>query len=110
MVIATYIAAKWLPGGPPTFLGVINCCVHVIMYSYYFASAIKPKLKESVWWKKYITQVQLAQFAILFIHFVLNSLAANCNYPRLVLIFLTVQNGFMFTLFADFYREVYIKK
>lgn len=110
MVLVAYVAAKWLPGGPGSLLGIINCFVHVIMYSYYFATSIKPKLKESMWWKKYITQVQLTQFAILFVHFLYNSLADNCNYPKLILIFLTVQNGFMFALFADFYRKDYLKK
>lgn len=29
------------------------------MYTYYFLTAFKPELKQSFWWKKHITQVQL---------------------------------------------------
>ncbi len=38
---------------------MINCFVHVVMYSYYFISTY-PQYKD-VWWKKYITHLQLVR-------------------------------------------------
>ena len=38
---------------------LMNTLVHVIMYYYYFLTA----LKISPWWKKYITMIQIIQFA-----------------------------------------------
>jgi len=29
------------------------------MYSYYFITALKPEYKKKIWWKKYITQMQM---------------------------------------------------
>lgn len=46
-------------GSHGTLLGVINAFVHVIMYSYYFLTSYRPELKDSLWWKKHITQIQL---------------------------------------------------
>ena len=46
-------------GSHATFLGLINSYVHVIMYFYYFLTSFKPELKQSLWWKKHITQLQM---------------------------------------------------
>ncbi|XP_049530546.1 elongation of very long chain fatty acids protein AAEL008004-like isoform X2 [Anopheles darlingi] len=61
MVVATYVFTKFLAGSHATLLGLINSFVHVIMYFYYFLTSFKPELKNSLWWKKHITQVQLSQ-------------------------------------------------
>jgi hypothetical protein len=37
----------------------MNCFVHVFMYSYYFVANIRPEYKNNIWWKKYITQLQM---------------------------------------------------
>ena len=59
MALGCYVAVKWLPGGHGLLLGMINLYVHGIMYFYYFLTSFKPELKQSIWWKKHITQVQL---------------------------------------------------
>lgn len=61
MVLGSYIAMRWLPGGPPILLGCINTFVHVIVYFYYLLTAFNPELKNSIWWKKHITQIQLVK-------------------------------------------------
>lgn len=61
MVAATWVTTRYVPGGHAALLGIINCGVHVIMYTYYFLTAFKPELKNSLWWKKHITQVQLVR-------------------------------------------------
>lgn len=109
-MFASYLAAKWLPGGPVVPLGTINAFVHVVMYFYYFLCGFKPELKQSIWWKKHITQIQLMQFSILMVLFTRNLLARNCNYPQTFLWVLLTQNVFFLFLFGDFYWKVYIMK
>ncbi|XP_055636676.1 elongation of very long chain fatty acids protein AAEL008004-like [Toxorhynchites rutilus septentrionalis] len=109
MVAATYIFTKFICGSHATLLGLINSFVHVIMYFYYFLTSFRPELKNSFWWKKHITQVQLFQFMILMVHFGLPLLFGYCNYPTFLLFIGFSQNLFMFTLFADFYVKAYIK-
>ena len=39
--------------------GIINSAVHVIMYGYYCLAAFGPHMQKYLWWKKYITKIQL---------------------------------------------------
>ncbi len=57
----------WHRFGSPaiSLFALLNSAVHVIMYSYYALSAFGPKIQKYLWWKKYITQIQLLQFALL---------------------------------------------
>lgn len=59
MVILTWNATKFYPGGHSVFTGFINSIIHVVMYSYYLVSAFQPQYKNNIWWKKYITQMQI---------------------------------------------------
>lgn len=129
MAMGTYIAARWVPGGHALLLGLINLFVHAFMYFYYFLTAIKPELKQSIWWKKHITQIQLViikfynqsrgllrgrvfqiQFAILMVGFGRACFADTCDFPKFWLWTLVIQNSFMFALFSDFYRKTYLRK
>eukprot|EP01108_Squamamoeba_japonica_P001992 TRINITY_DN1905_c0_g3_i2.p1 TRINITY_DN1905_c0_g3~~TRINITY_DN1905_c0_g3_i2.p1 ORF type:complete len:293 (-),score=93.36 TRINITY_DN1905_c0_g3_i2:100-936(-) len=62
-----WIGIYFVPGGDSYMSAMINCFVHVVMYSYYFFSALGFR----VWFKKYITQMQLIQFFIGVVHCVL---------------------------------------
>ena len=56
-----WIGAKYVAGGS-SFLGAtINCCVHVIMYTYYALSAVGGRVKKFLWWKKYLTVLQVGK-------------------------------------------------
>ncbi|CAH1644071.1 unnamed protein product [Spodoptera littoralis] len=58
MVIVTWSFLKYEPTYMMIFIRNINSFVHVIMYTYYCLSAF-PALKKYLWWKKYITKLQL---------------------------------------------------
>lgn len=61
----TYILKfMFLPGGMGSFHAMINSCVHVIMYSYYGLSAAGPRFQKFLWWKKYMTAIQLVYMFI----------------------------------------------
>lgn len=90
--------------------GFLNSFVHVVMYSYYFLTSYKPELKKSLWWKKYITQIQLIQFAILFIYCTTSIFFGDCKNSKLFLWVGVTQSTIMTTLFSDFYYKAYIKK
>lgn len=79
------------------------------MYGYYFLTSYKPEMKNSIWWKKHITQLQLLQFTLLAVHFFV-PLFSTCDYPKVILIIGFIQNAFMMVMFCDFYYKAYIKK
>uniref|UniRef100_A0A336K4P6 Elongation of very long chain fatty acids protein n=1 Tax=Culicoides sonorensis TaxID=179676 RepID=A0A336K4P6_CULSO len=110
IVMGAYVFNKFMAGSHSVLLGIVNSWVHVFMYGYYFLTSFKPELKESIWWKKHITQLQLIQFVILFIHFGLPIFYSDCSHPKALLFIAAIQNLFMLVLFADFYIKAYIKK
>ena len=46
-------------GGHHVFVGFANSIVHSFMYSYYLLTIMYPEYKQSIWWKKHITQLQM---------------------------------------------------
>ena len=96
-------------GGQPTLLGILNSFVHVVMYSYYFLTSYKPGLKNILWFKRHITELQMIQFAILFLHLTIPFLT-ECQFSRTIAGFFMGQNIFMLFLFGDFYFRTYIMK
>lgn len=59
MTVLTWIAVKYVAGGHSMFLGMLNTAVHTVMYTYYLLAALGPAFKKYLWWKKYITQIQI---------------------------------------------------
>lgn len=52
-------------GGMGSFHALVNACVHVIMYSYYGLAAAGPRFQKYLWWKKYMTAIQLVRGQLL---------------------------------------------
>lgn len=44
-----------------SFHAMVNSTVHVIMYFYYGLSAAGPRFQKFLWWKKYMTAIQLVR-------------------------------------------------
>jgi elongation of very long chain fatty acids protein 4 len=75
-----WIGVKYVAGGS-SFLGAMfNCYVHVLMYVYYFLSAIGPEMRKRLWWKKYLTIIQMAQFVFALIMGI-NAIRVGCDFP-----------------------------
>lgn len=103
-----WFVMNWIPCGHSYFGASLNSFIHVVMYSYYGLSAI-PAIRPYLWWKKYITQLQLIQF---FLTVTQTTLAViwPCGFPMGWLYF---QISYMFTLiilFMNFYIQTYKKK
>lgn len=75
-----WIGVKYVAGGS-SFLGAMfNCYVHVLMYTYYFLAAIGPTMRPYLWWKKYLTIIQMLQFLFALIMGI-NALRVGCDFP-----------------------------
>ncbi|XP_063230552.1 very long chain fatty acid elongase 7-like [Bacillus rossius redtenbacheri] len=107
MVLGTWAAAKYFAGGHFLFLGQMNSIVHTVMYSYYLLANIHPAYKKSLWWKKYITQLQIAQFLLLCVQNYPTFLWSDCAVSVWLRLFLSAQNLLMLVMFLDFYKRAY---
>ncbi|KAE8745384.1 hypothetical protein FOCC_FOCC007932 [Frankliniella occidentalis] len=100
---------KYLPGEQGVVIGFLNSIVHVVLYSYYLIAALGPKYQKYLWWKKYVTKIQLAQFCIMLMYLG-TLLLFDCRLPK-ALTFFFVGNVVIFLfLFADFYRKAYARR
>jgi hypothetical protein len=85
---------------------LINSFIHTIMYSYYTLSTMGPKVHKYLWWKKYLTQLQLVQFVILGIYGIFVKLL-NIPYPEPLYYFAQLNTPIFFYMFFDFYINSY---
>lgn len=108
MPFCAWIGVKFVPNGHGTFLGVINSFVHIIMYTYYMLTSIGPHMNKYLWWKKYITVLQLTQFVIVFIH-TAQLFFNGCNFPLQLAGMLQANTILFIYMFGSFYVENYIK-
>ena len=109
MPVFAFVQCRWLPGGHEMLIGLINSFVHVFMYSYYLLSALGPKIQPYLWWKKYLTLLQLVQFSIAMVRtLMVITGVVECGYPWInslgTFIFIYVP---FFSLFLDFYLKSY---
>lgn len=66
--INAYFALKFVAGGLGTFGCMLNTAVHCVMYFYYFLSAFGQRFQPYLWWKKYLTRMQIIQFLLMIAH------------------------------------------
>ncbi|XP_067008065.1 very long chain fatty acid elongase AAEL008004 [Anabrus simplex] len=106
MVVYIWVGINIWPGGHGSFFAVLNTFVHVVMYSYYFLAGLGPQYQKYLWWKKYVTKIQLVQFALVMVH-AMQLLWVDCGYPR-QLAYLLLANAVIFMgLFLNFYVKSY---
>ncbi|XP_064618993.1 very long chain fatty acid elongase 4-like [Lineus longissimus] len=104
-----WIGANYLPGGNSYFCVVINSFVHMIMYSYYGLSAIGPHMQKYLWWKKYLTWLQLVQFIANVYVGVHAIFVSQCDFSRAYSILGGAYSVSLAILFSHFYRQAYHK-
>ncbi|KAJ8732293.1 hypothetical protein PYW08_015023 [Mythimna loreyi] len=109
MVVVTWTALKYEPTYALLFLGMANSFVHVIMYTYYGLSSI-PSLTKYLWWKKYITSMQLIQFVLILTHFAVACMTSDCKPSYIMMVAMAVNVTLFLYLFGTFYVKTYNKK
>lgn len=102
-----WIGVKWVPGGQSFFGAMINSFIHVIMYTYYGISVLGPEFQKYLWWKRYLTKIQLIQFLAGMFH-AAQSLFVRCEYPVWMQWALIFYGLSILSLFLNFYFHAYI--
>lgn len=88
---------------------LLNSGIHVLMYSHYFLSSFEA-LKPHVWWRPYLTSLQLAQFAVCFAQPLLALyMGPACGFPSWLKVLMLAYQTSMMALFARFARTRYGK-
>jgi len=109
MPMFSWLGPKFAGGGNTSFGGTINMVVHVVMYGYYFLAALGVR-KEYLWWKKYLTSMQMIQFVTVIAHSFFPLLLQDCDYPKEMCYIFLFNAAMYLYLFYDFYQSEYSKK
>lgn len=97
-------------GGQYCLMALLNSFVHVVMYFYYLTSALNTEIRGSLWWKKYITLIQIVQFTILLLQACwMLVFRRQCQFPLYLQLMQLVQATLMITMFSKFYIKNYIR-
>lgn len=106
MPINIWIGLKFSPGGSATFGPMLNVFVHTVMYVYYLLASLGPAYRKYLWWKRYMTVLQLTQFLVVMLQAGL-VLASQCDYPKWIMVTQVLTSIFFFFLFLQFYAKAY---
>ncbi|XP_011212978.2 elongation of very long chain fatty acids protein 4 [Bactrocera dorsalis] len=104
-----WIAIKWVPTGSTIVPSMINSFIHVIMYSYYGLSALGPNVQKFLWWKKYLTTLQLVQF-VFGAAWSTQAIARGCDFPAWINYITILYMATLLFLFGQFYVKTYQTK
>ena len=107
MPLIWWIGTKWHAGGISHVGPVCNSFVHVVMYGYYFLASYGDRFQRFLWWKRYLTVLQLTQFLIVLIHTFLALISSGCEYSKGVLFCQTAYLLTLIGLFVNFYFKNY---
>ena len=110
MPIYCWMGMRLGPNGHGTFAPLLNSFIHVIMYSYYALALLGPSVRPYLWWKKYLTQMQLLQFFLIFLHSsqLYFQYPFPCRYPLFAFYIYAVLTAMFTALFLNFYIQSYL--
>lgn len=100
----------WYKYGIPaiSLFAMLNSTVHVIMYSYYALASLGPRIQPYLWWKRYITQIQIIQFILLIVYGII--VFTISDYPSMPFWVATSQPPIFFCFFTNFYVKSYFQQ
>ncbi|NXB71918.1 ELOV4 protein, partial [Donacobius atricapilla] len=108
MLFNWWSGVKYVPGGQAFFIGMLNSFVHIFMYGYYALASLGPRMRRHLWWKRYLTILQMCQFVAIAAHSSYN-LFTECPFPDgfNIAVFLYILS--LLALFLRFYHRTYIR-
>jgi len=86
-----------------------NSFIHVLTYSYYTLAACGPKVQKYLWWKKHLTTVQVAQFVVILVYFLI-AVPLGCEKLDVIVGSLICFISILMFLFSNFYWKNYKTK
>ncbi|XP_041976168.1 elongation of very long chain fatty acids protein 7-like isoform X2 [Aricia agestis] len=109
MALYSWSYLKFAAGGEGTILALLNSLVHVVMYSYYLLSGLGPKYQKYLWWKKYVTKMQLLQFLLMLAYCAWTYNSPRCQFAVGFTYFISANVTIFLILFLNFYSKSYKK-
>ncbi|RWS05867.1 elongation of very long chain fatty acids protein-like protein [Dinothrombium tinctorium] len=104
-----WMGLKYVPSESAAFMPYINSFIHCVMYSYYALSTLGPAVRPYLWWKKYLTTMQIIQIALVGFHCLYIASIPACKLPKIVFLIAFPQTILVLAMFCSFFIKSYIK-
>ncbi|XP_059146319.1 elongation of very long chain fatty acids protein 4-like [Physella acuta] len=104
--LVTWTALRFFTGGNNIVYSLVNSFTHVVMYTYYTLAALGPWTAKYLWWKIYLTRLQISQFIIFIAYGVWNQLY-GCPFSKTAVYLILVHILMNLLLFINFYVQCY---
>lgn len=72
-------------------------------------AAMGPQMQKYLWWKKYLTLLQMTQFVLVMVHAFQLLFYNPCNYPIAFVWWIGAHAVMFYFLFSNFYKQAYKK-
>lgn len=105
--ILLWPGVRYVCGGHSSFFALLNTLVHVVMYFYYLVAAMGPRFERFIWWKKYLTAFQIAQFILASVHCFQLVFKNECGFPTAFSVWIGLHELGFLGLFLHFYLDTY---
>lgn len=109
----TYLATRWTPVSPNAMsFPFVNSAIHVVMYTYYLL-ATYPSLRPHLWWKRYLTGLQMLQFISVLAYNIYGYFYFSnyCGKSQTAALVGSLMSAVIFLgLFYSFYQKAYVQK
>lgn len=106
--INCWLGFKYIPSESVVFFPFVNSFVHCIMYFYYGVSTLGPRFRKYLWWKKYLTTLQIVQIAAIGLHCCYIASVPHCKVPKVLFAAGIPEAAFFVYLFARFFFKSYV--
>ncbi|GAB6021147.1 hypothetical protein CHUAL_003778 [Chamberlinius hualienensis] len=104
-----WIITRWIPTDASYMSGMFNAAVHIFIYGYYSLAALGPNVQRYLWWKKYITMLEMIQFVVGVIIEAATLIYGCSSHPWIHWLFCLYMISLLF-MFMNFYRHTYPQK
>lgn len=109
--IVAYVASRFVPVSPNAMsFPFVNSAIHVIMYTYYLL-ATYPAMRPHLWWKKYLTALQMLQFVSVLVYNIFGYFYFDhyCGKSQQAALIGSLLSATIFLgLFYSFYQKAYV--
>ncbi|XP_060852507.1 elongation of very long chain fatty acids protein 4-like [Rhopalosiphum padi] len=106
MVISCWVHLRFFKSEQAAYGAWLNSSVHIAMYGYYFLAALGPYMQKYLWWKVYVTRLQIAQLFIA-VGYIIFLYKYDCTMPKALAFTVIIDIIAFIYLFMDFYKSAY---
>ncbi|KAJ6644445.1 Elongation of very long chain fatty acids protein 7 [Pseudolycoriella hygida] len=99
---ALWTVGKYFTGEELVVALLVNSFIHPVMYVYYFVATLGRQYRKYLWWKKYLTVIQIVQLLIIIVYSIA-SIWLSCKRNKTIIWLIIANTSFNLILFLNYF-------